>query len=70
MIIASTIEKTRKSLVRLMKDYQEQEGEKDHVEFRNLIYGFNTLLAYWKTIKEEELEERLTALEERFNNDK
>jgi hypothetical protein len=66
MIIASNIEKSRKSLVRLIKAYEEQESENNDIKFRNLMTAFNTLHSYWKTIKEEELEKRLNALEERI----
>ena len=51
----------RQSLGRLIRSYQK--GELDSQTYRDLIYGMNTLLGYYKLGLEADYEARLQAIE-------
>ncbi|MBF9018955.1 hypothetical protein [Oceanispirochaeta sp. M2] len=57
----NTLPATRKAMAKLKKEYEES-GEKDHTQFRNLIYFYATFLNYWKLEKDLEIEKRLDEL--------
>ena len=61
-----SLRSTRQTLERLIRRYNGAlEEERDHTTFRNNVAGFNTLLSYWRAEMDEELEDRIRALEER-----
>ncbi len=51
-------------LSRLIRAYYRDEIET--AKFKTLVYSFSVLLNYQKTAQEQELEKRLTALEEKL----
>jgi hypothetical protein len=51
-------------LSRLIRAYYRDEIET--AKFKTLVYAFSVLLNYQKTAQEQELEKRLTALEEKL----
>ena len=59
----NTLENSRKSFARIIRMYLSD--EMDRVMFRDLIFALGGYLGYWKTELETDIEERLTALEER-----
>jgi len=69
-MIATTLEKTRKSFTKMMREYEAQIEEPDHTKFRNMVYAYSTLLNFWKLEKDIELEKRLDEIEERLDHDK
>ena len=58
-----TLAESRRELARLIKAYYRQ--ELDSTTFRNLVYSFSVLLNYHKTETEQEIEKRLTELEQK-----
>jgi len=61
-INTATHEKARLSLGRLIREYQR--GELESQTFRDLIYGMNTLLAYFRHASELDIERRLDTIED------
>lgn len=61
-INASTHEKARLSLGRLLRQYQADEIESQ--TFRDLIFGMNCLLSYFKHASDLRIEERLDVIED------
>ncbi len=59
----NSLENSRKSFARLIRMYLSD--EMDRVMFRDLVFAMSGYLSYWKTELETDIEERLTALEER-----
>jgi len=59
----NSLENSRKSFARLIRMYLSD--EMDRVMFRDLVFAMSGYLGYWKTELETDIEERLTALEER-----
>jgi len=59
----NTLAESRRELARLIKAYHRQ--ELDSTTFRNLVYSFSVLLNYHKTETEQEIEKRLTELEQK-----
>ena len=59
----NTLAESRQELARLIKAYYRQ--ELDSTTFRNLVYSFSVLLNYHKTETEQEIEKRLTELEQK-----
>jgi len=57
----NTLLNSRKSLSRLMRQYGN--GHIDQDRFRSLVYSYNVLLAYWRTLEELEIKERLGKIE-------
>lgn len=59
----NSLENSRRSFARIIRMYIR--GEIDRITYRDLCYGLSAFLGYWKTELETDIEERLTALEER-----
>ena len=57
-------ESTRISLGRLIRSYQA--GQIDSQTFRDMIYGLNLLLGFFKLELEQDVERRLEAIEEQI----
>ena len=51
----------RLTLARLIRSYHR--GEMESQTFRDLVYGFNTLLSYFKHAADLDIEKRLEAIE-------
>ena len=60
----NTRQNARKSLTRIIREF-DADPEANHVRFKAMLHGFNTLLAYDKVAEETELLERIEALEQR-----
>lgn len=58
----NTLENSRQSLTRIIRMYTK--GELDHEPYRDIVYGFAGLLAYWKLEKDCEIEKRLDRIED------
>ena len=61
----NSLENSRKSFARLIRMYLAD--EMDRVMFRDLVFAMGGYLGYWKVEMETDIEERLTALEDRGN---
>jgi hypothetical protein len=55
---------TRISLGRLLRSYQNDEIEPE--QFRNLIYGLNVMLSYFRHASDLEIERRLEVIEDQL----
>ena len=59
----NTLKETQNELSRLIKAYYRDEIET--AKFRTLVYAFSILLSFQKTASEQEIEKRLTELEQK-----
>ncbi|MAG13622.1 MAG: hypothetical protein CMN78_03385 [Spirochaetales bacterium] len=62
-----THDHARRTLARLMRAYHAD--ELDEKKFRAMIYGFATLLGYFKHAADLRIEERLEAIEDQLSED-
>lgn len=58
----------RLTLGRLIRSYHA--GELESQTFRDLVYGFNTMLSYFKHAADLAIEDRLTAIEDSLSEQK
>jgi len=61
----NTLENSRRSFARIIRMYLSD--ELGRVRFRDLVFALGGYLGYWKVEMETDIEDRLTALEERGN---
>ncbi|MFA5638780.1 MAG: hypothetical protein WC961_07870 [Anaerovoracaceae bacterium] len=59
----NTIQEAQRELSRLIRSYYRDEIET--AKFRTLVYAFSILLSFQKTASEQEIEKRLTELEQK-----
>ena len=59
-----SIDTARNQLAKIMRSYR-RGNEIDATKFRNLVYGFSTLLQYFKAGELAEIERRLDELEDK-----
>lgn len=64
-MVLTTHEKAKKSLAKLIKDY-DRDTTKDDTRFRNSVYAFSLLLQFFKFDKEIELEKDILAIKEKL----
>ena len=63
-INTATHEKARLSLGRLLREYQREDIPSQ--QFRDLVYGMNLLLSYFKHASDLEIEARLEVIEDQL----
>ena len=55
-----THDEARRTLARIIREYKTTpDAEREHTAFRNLVYGFNTILSFFKLGEDLRIDEKL-----------